>query len=234
MFAVFLFSVMSECLAGKKVRRIVLMQMFCGRGRITICLKQLQETLYQISLEKKRKLKNHKVFNDVGLTSLTTLNNFKGSLNLLYLGIETLDGSLHDILSLCNLIDWWIWLFLHAEMPFKNKMGRSRANKWYCWELIQAISSLIIAVERKRELCVTRYFLQMAFFLVLDILWFVVCAAGTGVSFGLLTLLTILKGLMEEHCSLNAEGTCHCSGEYDVPMNSKLLIHNVRRAFASF
>ena len=234
MFAVFLFSVLSECLAGKKVRRIVLMQMFCGRGRITICLKQLQETLYQISLEKKRKLKNHKVFNDVGLTSLTTLNNFKGSLNLLYLGIETLDGSLHDILSLCNLIDWWIWLFLHAEMPFKNKMGRSRANKWYCWELIQAISSLIIAVEKKRELCVTRYFLQMAFFLVLDILWFVVCAAGTGVSFGLLTLLTILKGLMEEHCSLNAEGTCHCSGEYDVPMNSKLLIHNVRRAFASF
>lgn len=81
------------------------MQMFCGRGRITICLKQLQETLYQISLEKKRKLKNHKVFNDGGLTSLTTLNNFKGSLNLLYLGIETLDGSLHDILSLCNLID---------------------------------------------------------------------------------------------------------------------------------
>lgn len=81
------------------------MQMFCGRGRITICLKQLQETLYQISLEKKRKLKNHKVFNDVGLPSLTTLNNFKGSLNLLYLGIETLDGSLHDILSLCNLID---------------------------------------------------------------------------------------------------------------------------------
>lgn len=81
------------------------MQMFCGRGRITICLKQLQETLYQISLEKKTKLKNHKVFNDVGLTSLTTLNNFKGSLNLLYLGIETLDGSLHDILSLCNLID---------------------------------------------------------------------------------------------------------------------------------
>ena len=234
MFAVFLFSVLSECLGRKKVRRIVLMQMFCGRGRITICLKQLQETLYQISLEKKRKLKNHKVFNDVGLTSLTTLNNFKGSLNLLYLGIETLDGSLHDILSLCNLIDWWIWLFLHAEMPFKNKMGRSRANKWYCWELIQAISSLIIAVEKKRELCVTRYFLQMAFFLVLDILWFVVCAAGTGVSFGLLTLLTILKGLMEEHCSLNAEGTCHCSGEYDVPMNSKLLIHNVRRAFASF
>lgn len=82
------------------------MQMFCGRGRITICLKQLQETLYQreISWEKKKKLKNHKVFNDVGLTSLTTLNNFKGSFNLLYLGIETLDGSLHDILSLCNLI----------------------------------------------------------------------------------------------------------------------------------
>ena len=235
MFAVFLFSVLSECSAGKKVRRIVLMQMFCGRGRITICLKQLQETLYQISLEKKKETKKlKKVFNDVGLTSLTTLNNFKGSLNLLYLGIETLDGSLHNILSLCNLIDWWIWLFLHAEMPFKNKMGRSRANKWYCWELIQVISSLIIAVERKRELYVTRYFLQMAFFLVLDILWFVVCAAGTGVSFGLLTLLTILKGLMEEHCSLNAEGTCHCSGEYDVPMNSKLLIHNVRRAFASF
>lgn len=211
------------------------MQMFCGRGRITICLKQLQETLYQISLEKKKETKKlKKVFNDVGLTSLTTLNNFKGSLNLLYLGIETLDGSLHDILSLCNLIDWWIWLFLHAEMPFKNKMGRSRANKWYCWELIQVISSLIIAVERKRELYVTRYFLQMAFFLVLDILWFVVCAAGTGVSFGLLTLLTILKGLMEEHCSLNAEGTCHCSGEYDIPMNSKLLTHNVRRAFASF
>lgn len=57
------------------------MQMFCGRGRITICLKQLQETLYQISLEKKKETKKlKKVFNDVGLTSLTTLNNFKGSL----------------------------------------------------------------------------------------------------------------------------------------------------------
>lgn len=49
------------------------MQMFCGRGRITICLKQLQETLYQISLEKKKETKKlKKIFNDVGLTSLTT------------------------------------------------------------------------------------------------------------------------------------------------------------------
>lgn len=77
--------------------------------------------------------------------------------------------------------------------------------------LLCAVFGLITWLRRSKT--------AMAFFLVLDILWFVVCAAGTGVSFGLLTLLTILKGLMEEHCSLNAEGTCHCSGEYDVPMN---------------
>lgn len=38
------------------------MQMFCGRGRITICLKQLQETLYQISLEKKKETKKPQDF----------------------------------------------------------------------------------------------------------------------------------------------------------------------------
>lgn len=40
------------------------MQMFCGRGRITICLKQLQETLYQreIFLGKKKKLKKPQGF----------------------------------------------------------------------------------------------------------------------------------------------------------------------------
>ena len=38
------------------------MQMFCGRGRITICLKQLQETLYQISLKKKKETKKPQDF----------------------------------------------------------------------------------------------------------------------------------------------------------------------------
>lgn len=67
----------------------------------------------------------------------------------------------------------------------------------------------------------------MVFFFVLDILWFVVCVVGIGVLFGFFILFIILKGLMEEYCSLNVEGICCCSGEYDVLMNSKFLIYNV-------
>lgn len=106
MFAVFLFSVLSECLAGKKSaeNRFNANVLWPGKDY------NLSETVARDPIsnfpgKKKETKKLKKVFNDVGLTSLTTLNNFKGSLNLLYLGIETLDGSLHDILSLCNLID---------------------------------------------------------------------------------------------------------------------------------
>lgn len=78
MFAVFLFSVLSECLGRKKSaeNRFNANVLWPGKDY------NLSETVARDPISnfpgKKRKLKNHKVFNDVGLTSLTTLNNFKG------------------------------------------------------------------------------------------------------------------------------------------------------------
>lgn len=59
----------------------------------------------------------------------------------------------------------------------------------------------------------------MMFFLVLDILWFVACAVGAVISFGLYALLSIIRATLEDECSISAEGSCHCSGENDIPMN---------------
>ena len=127
---------------------------------------------------------------------------------------------------------WLLWmggyLICWKQMPLKNKVGRSRANQWQCWEPIQRITSLIIAIKRKR---VTRDFFQMMFFLVLDILWFVACAVGAVISFGLYALLSIIRATLEDECSISAEGSCHCSGENDIPMNCKPLIHNVFESF---
>ena len=57
----------------------------------------------------------------------------------------------------------------------------------------------------------------MVFFLVMDILWFVVCVAG--VIFTLLAWLIfhVIRRILEENCHMK-DGTCHCTGDTDVPI----------------
>ena len=61
----------------------------------------------------------------------------------------------------------------------------------------------------------------MVFFLVFDILWFIVCVAG--VIFALLVWLifNVIRKVLEKNCHMTTDGTCHCTGGTDVPIKSK-------------
>lgn len=57
----------------------------------------------------------------------------------------------------------------------------------------------------------------MVFFLVFDILWFVVCAAGVVFTLFVWIIYQIIIKVIEANCHMEA-GVCHCTGEKDVPI----------------
>ena len=67
---------------------------------------------------------------------------------------------------------------------------------------------------------VTYVSLQMVFFLVLDILWVVVCVAGVIVTLLIWFVYHVIRKVIEANCHLTDAGTCHCTGEADVPIKS--------------
>ncbi|KAJ7387424.1 hypothetical protein OS493_004421 [Desmophyllum pertusum] len=60
--------------------------------------------------------------------------------------------------------------------------------------------------------------LGMVFFLVLDILWVVVCVAGVIVTLLIWFVYHVIRKVIEANCHLTDAGTCHCSGKADVPI----------------
>lgn len=61
----------------------------------------------------------------------------------------------------------------------------------------------------------------MVFYLVLDILWFVVCVVGVIITLILWLIFLVIRKILEEKCHVAHDGVCHCSGDTDVPIKSE-------------
>ena len=61
----------------------------------------------------------------------------------------------------------------------------------------------------------------MVCFVVLDVLWFLVCVVGMISALLLWLIHHIIRGVLEENCHKTEAGICHCMGEGDVLVKSK-------------